>query len=47
MEQELRAEITNLKKGTSGMFKVVFERLDSLEEVAPSLKSNRKKIGVL
>jgi hypothetical protein len=46
LEQELRAEITNLKKGTSGMFKVVFERLDSLEEVSPSIKPNRKKIGL-
>ncbi len=46
LEQELRNEITSLKKGTSGMFKVVFERLDSLEESSPSLKPNRKKIGL-
>lgn len=46
LEQELRHEISNLKKGTSGMFKVVFERLDSLEEATPIHRPNRKKIGL-
>lgn len=46
LEQELRNEIKNLKKGTNGLFKIVFERLDSLEDETPSLKSNRKKIGI-
>ena len=46
LEQELRNEIKNLKKGTSQMFKIVFERLDNLEDTAPSLNPNRKKIGV-
>lgn len=46
LEQELRNEISNLKKGTSGIFKVIFERLDSLEEATPTLKPNRKKIGL-
>lgn len=46
LEQELRNEIKNLKKGTSGMFKLVFERLDSLEEASPSLVPSRKKIGL-
>ena len=46
LEQELRNEIKDLKKGTSQMFKIVFERLDNLEDTAPSLNPNRKKIGV-
>lgn len=46
LEQELRGEIDKLKKGTSGLFKLVFERLDDLEESTPSLKPNRKKIGL-
>lgn len=46
LEQELRAEITKLKKGTNGLFKIVFERLDSIEDATPSLKPSRKKIGL-
>ena len=46
LEQDLRNEIKDLKKGTSQMFKIVFERLDNLEDTAPSLNPNRKKIGV-
>lgn len=45
LEQELRNEIKNLKRGTSEMFKIVFERLDNLEDTTPSLNPNRKKIG--
>jgi hypothetical protein len=47
LEQELKSELANLKKGTSGMFKVIFERMDSLEDmITPKLASNRKKIGL-
>ena len=46
LEQELRKEINDLKKGTSGMFKIVFERLDSIEDATPDLRPNRKKIGI-
>lgn len=46
LEQELRGEIDKLKKGTSGLFKLVFERLDDLENSSPSLKANRNKIGL-
>ena len=46
LEQELKNEIKNLKKGTSEMFKIVFERLDDLEDTTPTLNPNRKKIGV-
>jgi hypothetical protein len=46
LDVELRNEIKHLKKGTSEMFKIVFERLDDLEDTSPSLDTNRKKIGV-
>lgn len=46
LEQELRGEIDKLKKGTSGLFKIVFERLDNLEDMTPALRPNRKKIGL-
>ncbi len=47
LEQELRSELASLKKGTSGMFKVIFERMDSMEDmITPKLPSNRKKIGL-
>ena len=43
LEVELRNEIKHLKKGTSEMFKIVFERLDDLQDASPSLDPNRKK----
>lgn len=47
LEQEVKSELANLKKGTSSMFKVVFERMDSIEDmIAPILPNNRKKIGL-
>lgn len=46
LEQELRKEIKDLKRGTSNMFKIVFERLDSIEDTTPALTPNRKKIGI-
>lgn len=46
LEQELRKEIKDLKKGTSNLFKIVFERLDSIEDAKPALTPNRKKIGI-
>lgn len=46
LEQELRKEISDLKHGTSGIFKVVFERLDAIEDATPALTPNRKKIGI-
>jgi hypothetical protein len=47
LEQEIRSELDNLKKGTSGMFKVVFERMDSLEDlITPKLNPKRNKIGI-
>ena len=46
MEKENSARITSLEKGTNHLFKVVFERLDNLEEKLPSHSEKRKKIGL-
>ena len=46
MENSLSERVTKLEQGTNKLFKVVFERLDSVKEATPSLKPNRKKIGL-
>lgn len=47
MEKNLDERVTNLEKGTNQMFKIVFERLDSYEEmITPKLPDTRKKIGL-
>ncbi|MDD4976782.1 MAG: ORF6N domain-containing protein [Bacteriovorax sp.] len=47
MENSLNERVTNLEKGTNQIFKIVFERLDSYEEmITPKLPENRKKIGL-
>lgn len=47
METILQKEVDQLKDGTSHLFKVVFERLDAIEEViTPQLPEHRKKIGL-
>lgn len=47
MEKSLDERVTNLEKGTNQMFKIVFERLDSYEEmITPKLPDTRKKIGL-
>jgi hypothetical protein len=47
LENSLTGRIDNLEKGTHKLFKIVFERLDNLEEqIAPKLSVNRKKIGL-
>lgn len=46
MENSLSERVTKLEQGTNKLFKVVFERLDSVEESTPTLKPNRKKIGL-
>lgn len=38
--------IDTLEKGSNHLFKVVFERLDSLEETVPSHSTKRKRIGL-
>jgi len=47
MEPSLREEVGNLKENTNQLFKIVFERLDGIEEqMIPKLPANRKKIGL-
>lgn len=47
MENSTEERVTNLEKGTHKLFKIVFERLDTFEDlVLPKLPPNRKKIGL-
>lgn len=46
MENSLSERVTKLEKGTNKLFKIVFERLDSLEDATPLLQSDRKRIGL-
>lgn len=47
MENSLSDRISNLEDGTNKLFKVVFERLDSIEELAETkIPARRKKIGL-
>ncbi|MGZ3807569.1 MAG: ORF6N domain-containing protein [Bacteriovorax sp.] len=48
MDSSMKEEVGQLKKNTNQLFKIVFERLDNLEDqVAPKLPANRKKIGLI
>lgn len=46
MENSLSDRVSKLEEGTNRLFKVVFERLDAVEDETPILKPNRKKIGL-
>lgn len=47
MESSLTEKVGKLEQGTNKLFKVVFERLDQIEEqIEPKLNPNRKKIGL-
>lgn len=47
LESNLASEVKELKNNTNHLFKVVFERLDSIEEdLTPKLPGNRKRIGI-
>lgn len=46
MENSLSERVSKLELGTTKLFKVVFERLDAVEESTPPLKPSRKKIGL-
>ncbi len=45
LERELGGRMDRLEAGTDQLFKVVFERLDNLEEGLPAHDSRRRKIG--
>jgi hypothetical protein len=46
LEKENSTKIDSLEKGTNQLFKVVFERLNHLEEKLPNLDGDRRKIGL-
>lgn len=46
MESSFDERIGNLEQGTNKLFKIVFERLDAVEESAPALSPQRKQIGL-
>lgn len=47
MDNSLVEKVTKLENGTNKLFRVVFERLDAIEEkIEPKLIPDRKKIGL-
>lgn len=47
MENSTDHKVDQLEKKTNKLFKIVFERMDSYDEmVTPKLPSHRKKIGL-
>ncbi|MFI5391627.1 MAG: ORF6N domain-containing protein [Bacteriovoracales bacterium] len=47
LEKDLSNKVDRLEMGTNHLFKVVFERLDNIEDiVTPKLEPKRKKIGL-
>lgn len=43
----IEGRVEDLEKDTNKLFKLVFERLDSIEvQITPRLSENRKKIGL-
>lgn len=46
LEKELAKRIDNLDSDATQVFKIVFERLDNLEEKLPSHSEDRKRIGL-
>ena len=46
-EKDISNRMDKLEHGTNKMFKIVFERLDDIEEIiAPQLAEDRRKIGL-
>ncbi|MFA6238116.1 MAG: ORF6N domain-containing protein [Bacteriovorax sp.] len=47
LESNLANEVRDLKDNSNKLFKIVFERLDSIEEdITPKLPDKRKKVGI-
>ncbi len=47
MENQIQDRVTKLEQGTNKLFKVVFERLDSMEELTEiRIPAKRKRIGL-
>lgn len=45
-DEHLASKLSKLERGTNHLFKIVFERLDSLEAEIPILPTKRKRIGL-
>jgi hypothetical protein len=46
MEEKINKRIDQLESGINKVFKVVFQRLDEIDEATPVLRPTRKKIGL-
>ncbi|MBC7539009.1 MAG: hypothetical protein H7281_09320, partial [Bacteriovorax sp.] len=47
LESNLATELKNFKESVNALFKVVFTRLDGIEDdLTPKLPEQRKKIGI-
>lgn len=46
LEENLVKKVSELEQGANKLFKVVFERLDAIEDATPALSPSRKKIGI-
>jgi hypothetical protein len=47
METSINARMGKLEQNSTMLFKVILERLDTIEEnITPKLPNNRKKIGI-
>jgi hypothetical protein len=46
MEEKLNKRMDQIESGINKVFKVIFQRLDDIEEATPALKPTRKKIGL-
>lgn len=46
LNEPLNSRLTNLEEGSEKLFKVVFERLDSIEEIITPEIPRRKRIGL-
>jgi phage regulator Rha-like protein len=46
LQESLSDRMSKLEKGTDQVFRVVFQRLDTLERITPGLPKKRRKIGI-
>lgn len=46
LEEKISIKMEHLESNVNKVFKVVFQRLDDLEEITPTFKPNRKRIGL-
>jgi len=45
-DESLSERMAKLEKGADKLFRIVFERLDTLEAETPTLPNKRKRIGL-